>query len=32
MAEAHALGSGTAEALYLQQLLRETGVFASCSH
>ena len=30
-AEAYALGSGTAEALYLQQLLRETGMFASVS-
>ena len=28
-AEAYALGSGTAEALYLQQLLRETGMFAN---
>ncbi len=28
-AEAYALGSGTAESLYLHQLLRETGMFAT---
>ena len=28
LSEADALGSGTAESLYLKQLLRETGMFA----